>query len=904
MPRRQKKTNDSIDCLPAVGTTAVGSGEALKILKAYFPIARHRIRIASAYFTLSGHAQLKNSIPKGVEIEILVGREEGRNVERTIIKEILDDLGYCEEELWRAAADLTRRLKDRALSIKDARESKRSLHCKIFLVDDTISMQGSANYTRNGLRYNLENIDISNNPERADVLHKFFEEQSSKALDIVDQLILALEEWLKLRSPFEIYLKFLHVLLRKNQRELGPSANSPAYYQRSIANLIVTRLLAYGGFLLIAATGVGKTIIGAEVAAQLMEIRRIKRVLAIIPNTLQANWKKEFKGREIYPEFFTPHSSFRELTGHPDHVSTRLIETLTEADENTLIIIDEAQFYKNRLLDEKTGRVEREAFASIEAATRRGSLILLLTATAYSTTYHNINSLLRFIPKKRSGHDRGNYWEVPSNSELSLPTILVFGIPALVELARRRGDIDEYQRIKITLPNRIFYLPSTLTVMRVEFEPDYVDTMANAFSAELFSNKKIYGNYLDDSYPDVRIGVFDSRLNHSEGLWLSSPPALTCSLQNAIKTLTKKDFPPEDSIPLNKQLSLILKNSKDRYPRDSKFKLLLDKIKQHRPAEKIIIYTTYYLTALYLKDRLEAALEKNSIVACTVARKNSSPTLKSPAERVELFKLFSPKSHALEIPTGGIDILICTDADGFGNNLQDATVVINYDLSWPVDALFQRIGRIFRMSESPDRNLTLYNFVPTLPADASPYIRRRLKNRLTRLFNRHDASKNTSGLTIFGNDERFLEIPNKKRIDFLQDLDELIDKKTSIDYKQLWPEALLDKHLSLAASIPDNVFSAIKRPDIEDCVVVLFALREESKTVIMRLNNESLDEPELTFICELLHCSIEDSPERYPMEEIERLANRAVSLWCAMHKQPIEKATKLASLLIQSNSCS
>lgn len=904
MPRRRKNTKDMVDSIPPVGTTAVGSGEALKILKAYFPMANYRIRIVSAYFTLSGHAQLKSSIPKKVGIEILVGREDGYNVEGTIIKEILDDLGYCKEELWHAAADLIKRLKDRALSIKEAHESLGLLHCKIFLVDDIISMQGSANYTRSGLRYNLENIDISDNPKRAVALHSFFEEQSSKARNIVDQLILALEDWLRLRSPFEIYLKFLQTLIRRSQRELGPSANAPAYYQRSIASLIVMRLLAYGGFLLIAATGIGKTIIGAEVAAQLIEMRRTKRVLAIIPNTLQINWKKEFKGREIYPDFFTPHSSFRELTGHPDHASTRLMEALAEADDNTLIIIDEAQFYKNRLLGEKIGRVEREVFYSIETATQRGALILLLTATAYSTTHHNINSLLRFIPRKKLGPDRGNYWEVPSNSDLSLPIILVFGIPTLVELARRRGDLDEQQRIKIILPDRVFYLPNTLTVIRVEFEPDYADIMGRAFSAELFSNKKIYGKYFDDNHSDVQIGVFDSRLNHSEGLWLSSPPALTCSLQKAIAILEKQGPSLEGYLPLKKHLSLILKNSKERYPRDSKFKLLLDKIKQHRPAEKIIIYTTYHLTALYLHKRLEAALEKNSIVACTVARKKDSPALKSPAERIELFKSFSPNSHGLKSSINDVDILICTDADGFGNNLQDATVVINYDLSWPVDALFQRIGRIFRMSENPNRNLTLYNFVPTLPATASPYIQRRLKIRLTRLFNRHDASKNAPGLTIFGNDHHFLEIPNEKKIDFSHDLDELINKETSANHNQLWPEALLDKYRSLAASIPNNVFSVAKRTGIEDCIVVLFDMQGEPKTVIMYLNNELLDEPELSFICELLHCSIKDSPERYPMEKIEKQANRAVSLWCAMHKQPIEKATKIASLLIQSNSCS
>lgn len=91
-------------------------------------------------------------------------------------------------------------------------------------------------------------------------------------------------------------------------------------------------------------------------------------------------------------------------------------------------------------------------------------------------------------------------------------------------------------------------------------------------------------------------------------------------------------------------------------------------------------------------------------------------------------------------------------------------------------------------------------------------------------------------------------MPNKKKIDFIYDLDELVKEEDSTNYKTLWSEALLDKYLSLAASIPHNVFSAVKRPNIEDCIVVLFQLRGEPKTVIMRLNNESLHEPELSFI--------------------------------------------------------
>lgn len=71
---------------------------------------------------------------------------------------------------------------------------------------------------------------------------------------------------------------------------------------------------------------------------------------------------------------------------------------------------------------------------------------------------------------------------------------------------------------------------------------------------------------------------------------------------------------------------------------------------------------------------------------------------------------FAPKSNNYETEDE-IDILISTDVLSEGLNLQDANVVINYDLHWTPIKLIQRIGRIDRIGTEHDR-IYVYNFFP------------------------------------------------------------------------------------------------------------------------------------------------------------------------------------------------
>jgi superfamily II DNA/RNA helicase len=74
---------------------------------------------------------------------------------------------------------------------------------------------------------------------------------------------------------------------------------------------------------------------------------------------------------------------------------------------------------------------------------------------------------------------------------------------------------------------------------------------------------------------------------------------------------------------------------------------------------------------------------------------------------------FAPEAQDADVTPGEeIDILLATDVLGVGQNLQDARVLVNYDLHWNPMKMEQRIGRIDRITTRHDE-LLIYNFAPT-----------------------------------------------------------------------------------------------------------------------------------------------------------------------------------------------
>ncbi len=146
--------------------SGVGPGIGLEFIKSYFPKANDTIRIASAYFTLSGHKLARSFIKPTVQIRILVGDEEGWNVRRTVEDEVLSDLGQCSTDIWSAVNDLVERIQQGKFVIRDAREMKAPFHAKFYICDEEYFWHGSTNYSNRGLKVGAEQASAINNKEQ------------------------------------------------------------------------------------------------------------------------------------------------------------------------------------------------------------------------------------------------------------------------------------------------------------------------------------------------------------------------------------------------------------------------------------------------------------------------------------------------------------------------------------------------------------------------------------------------------------------------------------------------------------------------------------------------------------------------------------------------------------------
>jgi superfamily II DNA/RNA helicase len=76
-----------------------------------------------------------------------------------------------------------------------------------------------------------------------------------------------------------------------------------------------------------------------------------------------------------------------------------------------------------------------------------------------------------------------------------------------------------------------------------------------------------------------------------------------------------------------------------------------------------------------------------------------------------------------------IDILIATDALSEGQNLQDADMVINYDIHWNPVRIIQRMGRIDRLG-SPNQKIFGVNFWPSNDINSYLNLQGRIEERM------------------------------------------------------------------------------------------------------------------------------------------------------------------------------
>lgn len=199
---------------------------------------------------------------------------------------------------------------------------------------------------------------------------------------------------------------------------------------------------------------------------------------------------------------------------------------------------------------------------------------------------------------------------------------------------------------------------------------------------------------------------------------------------------------------------------------DDKLQTLIAEINKKRATgenngnAKVVIFTVYRDTAQYLFDQLKSrGFDKLAMVSGSGSQtsdsdeetKNFEPILERFAPYT---KLFMEKEWDFQTPKKGleayhewiswvaqnhpktyakvqqpIDILIATDALSEGQNLQDADMIINYDIHWNPVRIIQRLGRIDRLG-SPNKKIFGINFWPSNNINSYLNLQGRIEQRM------------------------------------------------------------------------------------------------------------------------------------------------------------------------------
>jgi superfamily II DNA or RNA helicase len=900
--------------------SGVGPGVGFEFIKAYFPKAQNTIRIASAYFTLKGYKIGKDFISPKTQLQILVGREEGVHAKDALIDEIVADFGDCGDDLHDAIRDLLQRIDNGQFVIKDARELQVKFHCKFYICDDKYIWHGSANYTGKGLKQSAEQVSVSKDLEQINLFTGWYGDALKDARDVLNELVAKLKSLIELVDPFDVYLKTLILLNNLPDLKRKPNAKIPTYFQKGVIANAINQANEFGGGLIVAATGLGKTTIGVEIARHLLLSHKVKRVILISPKGVMDNWKSDFDDLDIPVKYFNTSIFFLKSSTNPKSQAVQLEKALKVSDSETLIIIDEVHFFRNQLLLEKIKGPDSLVYKRLIPVVKTGAKIFLLTATVYGTNYQNLNSLLYLLPhRNKDSSNKLIPWEVKDAKEFTkLPVVTILGLPHVLKIARDRGDVDKNGRTFIQMSNEIRYLPEIIKLYSVRYDLFFMPELQDAFDNRYFDQANKTPNFrYDDDTQKVLEGVTDTSRKTAIESWLSSPFAMLETIDKNLSALGEDD---ETLLQENNTLMYLRQKEREHLlnpiagnlasfdtKQDYKSLKLIEIIHEHcvKRKSKVIIFVNRYITARYLLTILEQHFKEELKFGCTVDFTESGQGLKE--NRSEVLKKFSPRSYNSTsdyVPDEEYDVLICTDADGVGVNLQDADTVVNYDPPKSADVLFQRAGRILRMTTDPNRVVHLYRLVPSVIdfSNDQSTVYKNIKEIFERITYRHEKSRSILGSSVISEDEYTERRLDEEEIDIekLTRENDVLESIGGLGAESILSHtAVLEQNHSRAESLQDYILSAKTYSEFTSSMFVLIEFEGKYIPILYDLEHEYIERDETLKILDLISCTISTSRANVEFSDVERFANEAVQAWCKAKKIPISSVRKICGLYLQ-----
>jgi ERCC4-related helicase len=364
-------------------------------------------------------------------------------------------------------------------------------------------------------------------------------------------------------------------------------------------------------------------------------------------------------------------------------------------------------------------------------------------------------------------------------------------------------------------------------------------------------NSAIYQDFIDEDETGVLDGFLFGKKNPISLSAIDASGSLD-EFKNAIKKDKKSlKYILDNVLEFKKKI----KPEKELVSNDTKLQELLNIIieKQQANNKKIVIFSAYKDTVEYLFNQLSirgftkfamVSGDENKVWNETHSSKKHENILQRFAPYTKLFieknwSNFEPSSKILtdeecyqewkkyiqehdpktiEQLENPIDILIATDVLSEGQNLQDADMVINYDIHWNPVRVIQRVGRIDRIG-SPNTEIQTINFWPAKDIDDYINLKARVEKRM--------AIMKISGSEVIDEfTDDFNELAEANKLEDQQNANMLRQMETTMqdidgeqtlgfddfsfdNYRQLLQNMLNQKKKEFE-NMPNGVFSGIK----------------------------------------------------------------------------------------------
>jgi superfamily II DNA or RNA helicase len=276
----------------------------------------------------------------------------------------------------------------------------------------------------------------------------------------------------------------------------------------------------------------------------------------------------------------------------------------------------------------------------------------------------------------------------------------------------------------------IFGILRTIFLKRMESSVSALETSLNTYSRKLdfFAKGLKEGNVLSITDFAALESSWDDDDDEFSTSELESRIVATFNSKDfASKELLEDVASEQELVRVISEQLRILKND------DSKIRSLVkifNDIEKKSPGSKVLVFSYFSDTVTYLQENLASLSSHITTDNIGFVSSNNG----SDAEK--LASCFSPisKKYTLKSDENELQYLVATDVLSEGQNLQDAGILINYDLHWNPVRMIQRNGRVNRLG-TKHKTVSIHNMRPEKKLDSYLNLVQRLQGKIDMIRN-------------------------------------------------------------------------------------------------------------------------------------------------------------------------